>query len=156
MDHAGIVKQMFAAFPHVEASRETVAVYLKLLSDISAADLQVAVDDAICESEFLPTIALIRQCHEDRVRYRVRPENWIVGSPPVPQLQAPEPEPVRILREIDDLRDADMCMDEDRVRIVVADLQVAEKRLAWQVARKLESAGLEAVDVVFVVKERVR
>ena len=55
-----ILKQLFAAFPNTQATPETIAVYLRLLADIPPEALQVAVDQAIATSKFLPTVAELR------------------------------------------------------------------------------------------------
>lgn len=55
-----ILKQLFAAFPNTQISEGTVAVYLRLLSDIPPEALQVAVDQAIATCRFLPTVAELR------------------------------------------------------------------------------------------------
>ncbi len=60
-DIRAILKQLVAAYPHAEATRETTAVYDRLLSDIPPADLQTVVDQAIAECKFLPTIAELRE-----------------------------------------------------------------------------------------------
>lgn len=55
-----ILKQLFAAYPQAQVSEQTVAVYLRMLRDIPPEALQVAVDQAIATSKFLPTVAELR------------------------------------------------------------------------------------------------
>jgi hypothetical protein len=52
---------LFAAYPHAQATVETIAVYDRLLADIPATDLQVVVEQAIAECKFVPTVAEIRE-----------------------------------------------------------------------------------------------
>lgn len=56
-----ILKQLMAAYPNGQATRETVAVYDRLLADIPPADLQTVIDQCIAECKFLPTVAEIRE-----------------------------------------------------------------------------------------------
>ena len=95
----GILKQLFAAYPQAQVSAETVAVYLRLLADVPPADLQVAVDQAIVNSRFLPTVAELRDALLN-LRQVERPswtEAWDevtrelrrVGSWGVPQFASP-------------------------------------------------------------------
>lgn len=58
-----ILKQLFACYPHAQVEEPTVAMYLRLISDIPPAELQAVVDQAIAESKFLPTIAELRERH---------------------------------------------------------------------------------------------
>ena len=58
-----ILAQLFACYPNSQATDQTVGMYLRLLKDIPVAELQVVVDQAIAESEFLPTIARLREMH---------------------------------------------------------------------------------------------
>lgn len=60
MNIAAILKQLFAAYPNAQATKETIAVYMRLLADIPPEALQVAVDQAIATSKFLPTVAELR------------------------------------------------------------------------------------------------
>lgn len=140
-----VFDQLWSAYPLIEVSEETILMYIKLLSDIPVADLQNAIDDCIKLSKWLPTIAEIRTCHEARTRYlrlaQIYPLTWLV-APERPQLPA-EPEPVRILRDVPDLADAQITLKDGELQIMVTDMEVARKRLAWQVARRLRSAGLE-------------
>lgn len=55
-----ILAQLFAAYPTVEVSEATVAMYLRLLSDIPTETLRTAIDHCITHSTYLPTIAEIR------------------------------------------------------------------------------------------------
>jgi len=57
---APVLKQLFEAYPSNKATEGTVAMYVKLLRDIPAAELQVVVDQAVCDCTYLPTIAEIR------------------------------------------------------------------------------------------------
>lgn len=63
MNREAILSQLFAAYPGSKATLETVAMYDRLLADIPADELQAVVDQAISTSEFLPTIARIRDIH---------------------------------------------------------------------------------------------
>lgn len=63
LNHAGILAQLFSAFPNTQATEETVAVYHRLLKDIPATELQTVVDQVMAESKFLPTIAELREMH---------------------------------------------------------------------------------------------
>ncbi len=56
-----IIRKLLAAFPHANASAETIGVYVQYLSDIPLAHLTVVVDQVIIESEFLPTVHKIRE-----------------------------------------------------------------------------------------------
>ena len=58
-----ILAQLFACYPNSQATDQTVGMYLRLLKDIPVAELQTVVDQAIAESEFLPTIARLREMH---------------------------------------------------------------------------------------------
>lgn len=65
MNTLSILRQLFAAFPNTEASTETIAMYVKLLSDIPPLDLQVIVDQAVSTARFLPTIGELRETHHN-------------------------------------------------------------------------------------------
>lgn len=56
-----VLKQLFEAYPNNKASEGTVAMYYRLLQDIPPDDLQMAVDQCIASSRFLPTIAELRE-----------------------------------------------------------------------------------------------
>lgn len=58
-----VLKQLFAAYPGNKATEGTVAVYVRFLQDIPTNELQAVVDQCIVESEFLPTIAKIKEMH---------------------------------------------------------------------------------------------
>lgn len=60
---AFILKQLFAAYPNNKATEGTVAVYVSRLKDIPPTELQIVVNQCIDESEFLPTIAKIKEMH---------------------------------------------------------------------------------------------
>lgn len=53
--------QLFAAYPNTAISEATVAMYLRMLQDIPPAHLQLAVDQAVATSKFLPTVAELRE-----------------------------------------------------------------------------------------------
>ena len=55
-----ILRQLFAAYPSVQATPETIAMYVRLLSDIPPDELQTVVDQAVATCRFLPTIAELR------------------------------------------------------------------------------------------------
>ena len=57
---AGVLRQLFSAYPNVEASKQTLAMYFRLLQDIPADELQTIVDQAVATCKFLPTIAELR------------------------------------------------------------------------------------------------
>jgi hypothetical protein len=61
MNIASIIAQLFAAFPNVEATIETVAVYDRLLRHIPPGELQVVIDQCIVECKFFPTVAEIME-----------------------------------------------------------------------------------------------
>jgi hypothetical protein len=63
MTITSILRQLFAAYPNSQATPETVAVYVRLLSDIPLDDLQTIVDQVIANNKFLPTIAELRDMH---------------------------------------------------------------------------------------------
>lgn len=63
MNREGILKQLFSAYPGSKATLETVAMYDRLLADIPDDELQAAIDQTVSTSEFLPTIAKIRDLH---------------------------------------------------------------------------------------------
>lgn len=56
-----ILRQLVSAYPNSQATRETIAVYDRLLRDIPDTDLQAVVDQCIAECKFLPTVAEIRE-----------------------------------------------------------------------------------------------
>lgn len=58
-----VLKQLFMAYPNSRIEEATVAVYVRLLSDIPPSELQTVVDQAIVECTFLPTVAELRQRH---------------------------------------------------------------------------------------------
>ena len=61
MNRQGILKQLFACYPNTSIEPETVIMYDDLLSDIPDVLLQDAVKQAISRSEFLPTVAKLRE-----------------------------------------------------------------------------------------------
>lgn len=63
INRAGVLAQLFACYPNSQATKETVGMYDRLLQDIPVAELQTVVDQAVAESEFLPTIARLREMH---------------------------------------------------------------------------------------------
>jgi lysophospholipid acyltransferase (LPLAT)-like uncharacterized protein len=69
-----ILDQLFSSYPNTKIEPATVAVYVRLLQDIPPADLQTIVDQAIATSEFLPTIAKLRDTwhamnHADQITW---------------------------------------------------------------------------------------
>lgn len=60
MNVTSILRQLFAAYPNTAVTPETVAMYVRLLSDIPPAELQTVVDQAVATCKFLPTIAELR------------------------------------------------------------------------------------------------
>lgn len=59
-DITPIIRKLIAAFPHANASTETVGVYVQYLADIPLDHLKVVIDQCIMENEFLPTVHKIR------------------------------------------------------------------------------------------------
>lgn len=62
-----VLRQLAAAYPNSEVTKQTVAVYYRLLSDIPVDELQTIVDQCLHECRFLPTIAELRERHRDLV-----------------------------------------------------------------------------------------
>lgn len=60
-----ILTPMFSLFPQAKMSETAIKQYIRLLQDIPPAALQQAVDAALGESEWLPTVALIRRCYTE-------------------------------------------------------------------------------------------
>lgn len=58
---AFVLKQLFAAYPNTQVPDGTVAIYLRLLQDIPADELQTVVDQCIASCKFLPTVAEVRE-----------------------------------------------------------------------------------------------
>ncbi len=63
MNIGSVLKQLFSAFPNVQVTMETTAVYMRLLKDIPVEDLQVIVDQAVATCKYLPTVAELRDLH---------------------------------------------------------------------------------------------
>lgn len=63
MNTSTILKKLFATFPNGNATAATVLVYVERLSNIPEQQLEVIVNQCIDESEFLPTIAKIKEMH---------------------------------------------------------------------------------------------
>lgn len=63
MNASIILKKLFATFPNGNATAATVLVYVERLSSIPVEELEVVVNQCIDESEFLPTIAKIKEMH---------------------------------------------------------------------------------------------
>ncbi len=94
MNRGSILAQLFAAYPHVNATEQTVAMYDDLLSDIPDELLHTVIRRSIAESKFLPTIAEIRTAAYDtthpqrllaieawnEVKTQMRKVGW-VGTP---------------------------------------------------------------------------
>jgi hypothetical protein len=72
-----ILRQLFAAYPNSQATPETIAVYVRILSDIPPADLQTVVDQAVATNKFLPTIAELRDAYHS-LQHADRP-TWADG-----------------------------------------------------------------------------
>lgn len=68
MSDTSILRQLFAAYPHSQATMQTIAVYDRLLCDIAPADLQTVVDQCVAECKFLPTVAEIRERYHNLTR----------------------------------------------------------------------------------------
>lgn len=58
-----VIAQLVSCYPNVQVTDATIGMYIRLLKDIPPAELQVVVDQAVAESEFLPTIARLRDMH---------------------------------------------------------------------------------------------
>ena len=65
MNRSSILAQLFSAYPNVNATEQTVAMYDRLLADVPDEILQTVIYHAISESKFLPTIAEIRTAAYD-------------------------------------------------------------------------------------------
>lgn len=63
MNTSTTLKKLFATFPNGNATAATVLVYVERLSSIPAEELEVVINQCIDESEFLPTIAKIKEMH---------------------------------------------------------------------------------------------
>lgn len=63
MNTSTIIKKLFATFPNGNATPATVLVYVERLATIPAHELEVVINQCIDESEFLPTIAKIKEKH---------------------------------------------------------------------------------------------
>jgi len=61
IDLLKIIGMMVAAYPNTQITDATREVYVKMLSDIPLGVLEPAIQQAMAESEFLPTIARIRE-----------------------------------------------------------------------------------------------
>jgi hypothetical protein len=72
-----VLRQLFSAYPHVQATPETIAVYMRLLKDIAPDDLQTIVDQAIATCKFLPTVAELRDMHHGLQRTAL--PSWVDG-----------------------------------------------------------------------------
>ena len=57
---AKLVGIMAAAFPHAQVTEATVEVYVSMLQDLPLDLVTISVQQCMAESEFLPTIARIR------------------------------------------------------------------------------------------------
>jgi len=55
-----LVGVLFASFPTVEVSEVTIKIYVRMLSDIPLEVLKATIEQCLAESEFLPTIAKLR------------------------------------------------------------------------------------------------
>lgn len=55
-----VLKQLFEAYPNNRVTDGTVAMYLRLLQDIPAHELQTVVDQSVATCKFLPTVAELR------------------------------------------------------------------------------------------------
>lgn len=74
LDTGTVLKQLFACYPNTEITAGTAAMYMRLLSDIPADELQTIVDQAVATCKFLPTIAELRDMRHnlntlDRLTY---------------------------------------------------------------------------------------
>ena len=63
INRAGVMAQLFSCYPNTQVTTETTSMYDRLLADIPTDELQTVVDQAIAESEFLPTIAKLREMY---------------------------------------------------------------------------------------------
>lgn len=116
-------------------------------ADEVIAALRIA-DEASSESENKRTLRYIRGILQKRARDRAREEMLeeahtagVYGLPrqPVPE---PEPQAIRLLREIAQLRESPMELDGDVVCIAVRAPEVAERQYSRAIERTLGSAGL--------------
>lgn len=63
LNHLTILEELFAAYPNIAGDEKAIAMYLRLLRDIPAVELQIVVDQCVAEMKFLPTVAEIREKH---------------------------------------------------------------------------------------------
>ena len=63
LDTGTVLKQLFSCYPNTEITAGTAAMYMRLLSDIPADELQTIVDQAVATMKFLPTIAELRDMY---------------------------------------------------------------------------------------------
>jgi hypothetical protein len=73
-----IIKKLFATFPNGNASAATVLVYVERLSSIPVQELEAIVNQCLDESEFLPTIAKLKEMHR-RMMHEVSPDKAVEG-----------------------------------------------------------------------------
>ena len=65
MNTSGVLKQLFAVYPNAKISDATIAMYVRILQDIPADELQVVVDQAVCNSNgFLPDPGQLRKLYK--------------------------------------------------------------------------------------------
>lgn len=64
-ERMNILARMFSLWPHTEMSTPALREYVRLTAHLDAEQLQAAVDDAVREAEFLPTIGAILSKYQD-------------------------------------------------------------------------------------------
>jgi len=65
MNTSGVLKQLFAVYPNAKVSEATIAMYVRILQDIPTEELQVVVDQAVCNSNgFLPDPGQLRRLYK--------------------------------------------------------------------------------------------
>lgn len=78
MNTSTIIKKLFATFPNGNATPATVLVYVERLASIPENELEAVVNQCIDESEFLPTIAKLKEMHL-RMRSGAAPDKAAEG-----------------------------------------------------------------------------
>jgi hypothetical protein len=58
-----IIKRLFATFPNANATAATGVMYVERLGSIPPEELEIVINECIDRSEFLPTIARIKEMH---------------------------------------------------------------------------------------------
>jgi hypothetical protein len=97
MKAEAVIAKLFAMFPNGNASKQTVLGYIERLSCIPVDELEIIINQCIDESEFLPTVAKIKEMHR-RLTSNVSPdmaaEGWLSVQKAMhdPATYSPDPE----------------------------------------------------------------